>query len=637
MKTIDEKLASLNATSVWYFAKQDTNFDNAFKAVQIVDELGKQWQDFGIIAWTDHAKNKGLDSNHRILSVAQLLGLLTKSNPFGKSQYKYEYPTPVFREIDKYAIGSPEYNALKTEQLLKLRMGAITDTRPESAEYNISPVLFTYEVFWRLRAKGVTEISLGDFYTYVMTCKTHDEIDECVTYLLDPNRIESQYVATYKNDSRVVTLIQNNLNLIQFTNTTVSINQNFVDYFNYFFNGAYTSFVNMMKLIVTDVQMYQKVLTNPIGLSVNFLDTSSKMDFGATRVNLDTRSTTNAIQTIFYGAPGTGKSHKIEECTNDDNRIRTTFHPDSDYSTFVGAYKPTMEETGVTVAGKKETRIAYKYVPQAFLKAYVNAWERIDEGNNTPYYLLIEEINRGNCAQIFGDLFQLLDRDDNGESKYAIWPDDDIRRYLAEQFNNTTNIPYVIKNGKEMRLPSNLYIWATMNTSDQSLFPIDSAFKRRWDWKYIPISDAGKGWTICVNKNKYDWWDFLEKINKLIGSTTNSEDKKLGYFFCKANDNNEISAETFVGKVIFYLWNDVFKDYDFNDKIFYDEKGDKLTFNRFYTAEGVDSKVVEDLVELFLKNLKLSPIVYDETASTENMENEGNKDNTQDPIDGEGN
>lgn len=392
-----------------------------------------------------------------------------------------------------------------------------------------------------------------------------------------------------------------------------------------------------MKLIVTDVQTYQKVLTNPIGLSVNFLDTSSKMDFGATRVNLDTRSTTNAIQTIFYGAPGTGKSHKIEECTNDDNRIRTTFHPDSDYSTFVGAYKPTMEETGVTVVGKKETRIAYKYVPQAFLKAYVNAWERIDEGNNTPYYLLIEEINRGNCAQIFGDLFQLLDRDDNGESKYAIWPDDDIRRYLAEQFNNTTNIPYVIKNGKEMRLPSNLYIWATMNTSDQSLFPIDSAFKRRWDWKYIPISDAGKGWTICVNKNKYDWWDFIEKINKLIGSTTNSEDKKLGYFFCKADANNEISAEKFVGKVIFYLWNDVFKDYDFNDKIFYDEKGDKLTFNRFYTAEGVDSKVVEDLVELFLKNLKLSPIVYDETASTENMENEGNKGNTQDPINGEDN
>lgn len=589
MKTIDEKLASLNATSVWYFAKQDTNFDNAFKAVQIVDELGQQWQNFGTTAWTDLAKNKGLDSNHRILSVAQLLGLLTKSNPFGKSQYKYEYPTPVFREINKYTIGSPEYNALKTEQLLKLRMGAITDTRPESAEYNISPVLFTYEVFWRLRAKGITEMSLGDFYTYVMTCKTHDEIDECVTYLLDPNRKESQYVATYKNDSRVVTLIQNNLNLIQFTNTNVSINQNFIDYFNYFFNGAYTSFVNMMKLIVTDVQMYQKVLTNPIGLSVNFLDTSSKMDFGTTRVNLDTRGTTNAIQTIFYGAPGTGKSHKIEECTNDDNRIRTTFHPDSDYSTFVGAYKPTMEETGVTVAGKKETRIAYKYVPQAFLKAYVNAWKRINDGNNTPYYLVIEEINRGNCAQIFGDLFQLLDRGECGESKYAIWPDDDIRRYLAEQFNSATNIPDAIKSGNEMRLPSNLYIWATMNTSDQSLFPIDSAFKRRWDWEYMPIEKGDRDFVIEIGSKKYDWWNFISIINSKIDEITGSEDKKLGYWFAKpAGNGTIINCNQFVSKVLFYLWNDVYKDYaDDNRSIFRITVGNnskKVAFTDFFGA-----------------------------------------------------
>lgn len=374
------------------------------------------------------------------------------------------------------------------------------------------------------------------------------------------------------------------------------------------------------------------------------------------------------IQTIFYGAPGTGKSNKINALTGREDVIRTTFHPDTDYSTFVGAYKPTtIEEDVMTIIGTKavpvensdglhfkESKIVYEFVQQAFLQAYISAWKKYansEGGILSKQYLVIEEINRGNCAQIFGDLFQLLDRNDEGYSEYPINADADMKKQLNKAFQGL-EIPQkdsinemfkgrdVVKgvlDGDLLLLPNNLYIWATMNTSDQSLFPIDSAFKRRWDWKYIPISDAGKGWTICVNKNKYDWWDFLEKINAHIDSTTNSEDKKLGYFFCKANDNNEISAETFVGKVIFYLWNDVFKDYDFSDKIFYDEKGDKLTFNRFYTAEGVDSKVVEDLVELFLKNLELSPVVYDETSSTENMENEGNKDNTQYSINGEGN
>ena len=371
-----------------------------------------------------------------------------------------------------------------------------------------------------------------------------------------------------------------------------------------------------------------------------------------------------SLQNIYYGAPGTGKSNKINKETKGEEVIRITFHPDTDYSTFVGAYKPTTDllpicnELGepMKIANQAlyKEQIVYEFVPQAFLLAYIAAWKNYadaDVNNIKKQYLVIEEINRGNCAQIFGDLFQLLDRNDKGFSEYPINADADMKKQLNKAFRgleipqkNSINDMFegrdVVKgvlDGDLLLLPNNLYIWATMNTSDQSLFPIDSAFKRRWDWKYIPISDAGKGWTICVNKNKYDWWNFLEKINAHIDSTTNSEDKKLGYFFCKANDNNEISAETFVGKVIFYLWNDVFKDYDFSDKIFYDEEGDKLTFNRFYTAEGVDSKVVEDLVELFLKNLELSPIAYDEISSTENMGNEGNKDNTQYSINGEGN
>ena len=336
-----------------------------------------------------------------------------------------------------------------------------------------------------------------------------------------------------------------------------------------------------------------------------------------------------SLQQIFYGAPGTGKSHTIKEETKESDVIRTTFHPDTDYSTFVGAYKPTTAllpicdelgqpmKIGATTLHKEQ--IVYEFVAQSFLQAYVNAWKKFDKDDKQ--YLVIEEINRGNCAQIFGDLFQLLDRNDYGFSDYPIKADADMKRQLQKAFaglviaqKDKINAMYEGKdivsqvlNGDILLLPNNLYIWATMNTSDQSLFPIDSAFKRRWDWTYMPISNAEKDWIIEVDGNKYDWWQFLEKINEKIGSTTNSEDKKLGYFFCKAQDG-VISAKTFVGKVIFYLWNDVFKDYEFGDAIFNDEDGSKLSFDKFYTSEGKNSKVVEEKVALFLKNLGLIPI-----------------------------
>ncbi|MDY5301387.1 MAG: AAA family ATPase [Prevotella sp.] len=360
----------------------------------------------------------------------------------------------------------------------------------------------------------------------------------------------------------------------------------------------------------------------------------------------DSPSIEYPFQQIFYGAPGTGKSHTINEETKDEDVIRTTFHPDTDYSTFVGAYKPTTKEVELRdLSGHKvvengeivkEDRIIYEFVAQSFLQAYVSAWKKYadaNEGEPQKQFLVIEEINRGNCAQIFGDLFQLLDRNDYGFSDYPIKADADMKRQLQKAFaglviaqKDKINTMYEGKdivsqvlNGDILLLPNNLYIWATMNTSDQSLFPIDSAFKRRWDWTYMPISDAEKNWIIEVDGNNYDWWLFLEKINEKIGSTTNSEDKKLGYFFCKAQDG-VISAKTFVGKVIFYLWNDVFKDYEFGDAIFNDEDGSKLSFDKFYTSEGKNSKVVEKKVALFLKNLGIE-IIATEIMSTDDTIN----------------
>ncbi len=395
-----------------------------------------------------------------------------------------------------------------------------------------------------------------------------------------------------------------------------------------------------------------------------------------------------SLQQIYYGAPGTGKSKAIKDLTFGEDIIRTTFHPDSDYASFVGTYKPITEEVVLRDCyGKKvideetgkevnEERIAYKFIPQAFLEAYVEAWKKLgsktiekgDKSNNrihpalldTPeiftknkaskkQYLIIEEINRGNCAQIFGDLFQLLDRNEYGFSDYPIVADKDMQKYLEKEFEGweitnknkinqlygEANMVSLILKGERLVLPSNLYIWATMNTSDQSLFPIDSAFKRRWDWKYVPIregrdkeTNAPLNWYINTGDKQYNWWSFISKVNKLIGSLTNSEDKKLGYFFCKAKDG-EIDADLFVSKVIFYLWNDVFKDYGFDDKDFQDEEGKILSFDRFYEDKNGTTYVDIANVELFLENLGVDEFISDEEEEYINAnEDEKNEDSS---------
>lgn len=420
----------------------------------------------------------------------------------------------------------------------------------------------------------------------------------------------------------------------------------------------------------------------------------------------ETNKNNGGRQQIFYGAPGTGKSNKIKEEVDNLGEIhfRTTFHPDSDYSTFVGCYKPKSHKKNMLngnginetqllssffdsnspkynrmnkarylyealvhtkdirdlgldaqmVADKLnakgftgcaytteatcmynifdwlkedgyivENKITYEFTPQAFLKAYTEAWKHQATGD--PVYLIIEEINRGNCAQIFGDIFQLLDRDPQGFSRYEISPDSDIQDYIGSlglSISGIVNsegkdVSAEIASGEILKLPDNLYIWATMNTSDQSLFPIDSAFKRRWEWKYIKIKEGKdeKGnkldWKVDVKMDEsgtlLSWWDFIKKINEIIASMTSSADKQLGYFFCCAKDG-VIDEETFVSKVIFYLWNDVFKDYGFEDASLFryttkDEDGKDaekdLTFPDFYDEEGekVNTERLTDFVK----------------------------------------
>ena len=409
-------------------------------------------------------------------------------------------------------------------------------------------------------------------------------------------------------------------------------------------------------------------------------------------------SSSTPSQTIFYGSPGTGKSWTVQnnvlKDVKEDYIFRTTFHPDTDYSTFIGCYKPiskrkvskilsydelekeyekykplykTSTEANANfikdyaeslleaskgtslnqvvknlfstgndtyfvemvklLLGERDrytSAITYDFVPQVFTEAYVKAWQNPTE----QVYLVIEEINRGNCAQIFGDLFQLLDRK-KGVSEYPVKAETALAEYLSSVLEG--DAAEGIRDGK-LSLPANLNIIATMNTSDQSLFPMDSAFKRRWDWKYIPTTPPADksrtmelsfkdktttkyGTTIDAGDYEYDWTEFLEKINEKIQNATHSDDKQLGFWFVKTEEGaEEITISSFVSKVVFYLWNDVFKDMGAKDSnpftIKVDGKNVVMSFNSFFEMNSF-GQIVENIgvLHTFLRNVGVEPKV----------------------------
>lgn len=300
------------------------------------------------------------------------------------------------------------------------------------------------------------------------------------------------------------------------------------------------------------------------------------------------------LQQIFYGAPGTGKSHTVDKDYVKDNKcFRITFHPDTDYASFVGCYKPKM-------GGASGEDITYSFVPQVFLNAYIYAWNHPDE----PTYLVIEELNRGNCAQIFGDIFQLLDRQKTGHpgySKYTINADSDIATYLSGELKDKESYEKIIREIYGLKefdfsilaLPSNLNILATMNTSDQSLFPIDSAFKRRWEMEYVGVNytDAEQFTVVIDESHKYSWSEILKGLNGYIKQEKHSTNKILGNRFVQADENNVISAVVFRDKVLFFLFNDVFKDEDeFRTDFF--GGNDELYFEDLCEGDGWTTYVI---------------------------------------------
>lgn len=309
------------------------------------------------------------------------------------------------------------------------------------------------------------------------------------------------------------------------------------------------------------------------------------------KTNTSNVSQHNFSQIIYYGVPGSGKSNEInnilkKEITNDKDRefqvCRVVFHPEYTNADFVGQVLPRV----------KGGSIKYEFKPGPFAKILYRALHNPEK----KFFLIIEEINRGNAAAIFGDIFQLLDRIESindsekigsntfgiGWSKYFI-ENDYINNYIRSKVEYSDEA-YTEEHGNKeislgdniifsantsLRLPPNLSLLATMNTSDQNVFTLDNAFQRRWDMQLVKneCSDTNQmKATITVNNQKITWEDFQQTINSVIGEKSNEgglssmEDKRLGCWFVKAEDK-EIKPEVFANKVLKYLWDDAFKFY----------------------------------------------------------------------------
>jgi hypothetical protein len=606
-KLSDNKLNKLSSMSsqggFWYITKQNLVFRDLCFIAKILEKWGDRNDENYQTFFDNHKELSEFGgfpplTAHRATKNCEYIGLIRPSD-----KYSAQSLTPFYFSLKKLCAGDfnklSQYPQIIDKQLERIFIDS-NNKIPYTESFNICPFMFIFKIL--LLIGDITKsykISTSEFKLFVATAQKWSDYFEVTESILryrndDDYRLKCDNNSNKVADVRYNILAQNHSQL-DVTKNEIAIKE------------------GQIKNIRRKVAEYE---LNDTIQSVEDMYSANSFSINET------------LQQIFYGAPGTGKSDTIFERTKDlpkEDVYRTTFHPDSDYASFVGSYKPKMNDRTVYGAqgplynskGEEisEPKITYTFSPQAFTNAYIRAWQ-----TDEPVFLIIEEINRGNCAQIFGDLFQLLDRDENGYSKYDIVPDSDLSDYIKGKLEDAAEkegLTSHIKEGKILKLPNNLYIWATMNTSDQSLFPIDSAFKRRWEWKYIKIkkgidkkTGAELDWKIKVGEdNSYDWWEFLKAINYKIDKMTSSADKQLGYFFCLADRNGEINIDTFVNKVAFYLWNDVFKDYaeDGSPLLKYkkneeDKSESDLTFPDFFDQSGeIDKNVVKQFIEKVMK------------------------------------
>ena len=475
------------------------------------------------------------------------------------------------------------------------------------SKFQIFPIIFLYKILLELgKGTGKYEISYDEYRYFLSVQENYSDFLNTLLLIIEsrenPEIFEDLKKYKEKLDSRLVNVIEQ-LNSILMINKSVFISLK---------NEKIKYVEEIVRAFEDNIQYFEKSNEQDYNY-IDFLISNHdfKRDFNSNAIEKNLKNSTNKPhQRIFFGAPGTGKSYLLNEDAKTyfgNNYERVTFHPNYMYGNFIGTFKPFP----VKLEDGNET-ITYKYVPGVLLHLLIKAIKN----PATNYLLIIEEINRANTAAVFGDFFQLLDRNGNGESEYGIAVSEDLKLYLEEQFdkNNLTENEkrYLGEKLDKITLPPNFYIWATMNSADQGVMPLDTAFKRRWEFEYTGIDDAynkskdesGKSefddYKFRANENELaNWNDFRVKINEILSKCHVPEDKLLGpYFVSKsilASKDIDKITNTIKNKVLMYLYEDAGRQH--RKRIF--KEGKWETYSKLCEAFDENcEEIFNDKVEL---------------------------------------
>ncbi|MFH0373228.1 AAA family ATPase [Streptococcus sp. A22] len=544
---LEQKINELEAAQnyeCWYLVKQDTSFVSLCYQVEFLRQFQEDSKGLNLesfikkrVSQIKSEKNGvTISETHRALRVAAFFGLITMtSNSYNTAQI-----SPTFYEIKELCDGNFEkiglYKDIVQRQIEKMFISSSIDEEYKGIrkDFRLFPVMFLYKILIELgKATGDYSISINEYRYLVATSKKYEDyLNTLILIMLSREDITVNSVLEkyrMKFDNRLIQALKQ-LQTLVIDNEKISIP------------------VYQIENVKNKVYQFEKLNVESVSDEkyLGFLASTQSLlesEFNPENQNDEITKTNNrkvgGENILFYGVPGSGKSHAIDSKYGKERMYRVVFHPDYMNTDFIGQILPTIKE---------DETISYEFKPGPFTKVMRKAYE--DSVNM--YYLIIEEINRGNAPAIFGEIFQLLDRTDSGESKYSV-----VNYDISKAIFDNENIP--------IKIPSNLTILATMNTSDQNVFTLDTAFQRRWTMKMI-LNDINKAEhkNVKISDTSVTWGLFNKVINELIISSNtsmlSSEDKRLGAYFISPSDLSRDDVEKrFSEKVVKYLWDDAFK------------------------------------------------------------------------------